>query len=694
MSQTPPSRVFLEGPAGSGKTGRAIQHLRDLLQAGIPPESVLILVPQRVLGRPYELAAYRLGAQIPGDVTMVTLSGIARRNLERFWPLVAEPAGFDPGHEPVFLTLETAQYYMMRFTRPAIAEGAFDSISLAAPRIAAQLLDNMAKAAEAGFPFEEVADRLCVAWGDRHSSRLLVYRTGQAISQAYRDYCRQHNLLDYAAQLEVFTRHLLPHRVFRRYFAKHYHHLIADNIEEQSPVVHDFIRAWWDHWQTAWLIYDTDGGYRTFLGADPESAAGLRALCDEHVLHEEPVAMSPEVDSLERAVRIALGGDSPPVEVNPREALQFAYHTYYPQMLDWLADRITDLVEGGVPPREIAVLAPFLPDALRFSVQYRLENRGIPVVTQRPSRALRDEPAARALLTLLLLAHPDWDFPAPPRSDVADMLTQVIDGLDPVRARLLASIVYKTQQGGALSSFEVIQPAVRERITYQAGQRYEYLRTWLQAVSAELVQAPQPLDYFFRRLFGEVLSQPGFGFHSNLDAGRVVAQLIESARKFRQALYPDTQSEPNWADVGREYVQLVNEGVLAALYMPDRREDEVDAVFLAPAFTFLMRNRIVDYQFWVDVGSESWWKRLDQPLTHPYVLMRGYPPGRFWSEEDEIEAQRRVLYRLMVGLLRRCRRRVYLGVADLNEQGYEQRGPMLYVFQQILQRYGGQEERV
>jgi len=170
--------------------------------------------------------------------------------------------------------------------------------------------------------------------------------------------------------------------------------------------------------------------------------------------------------------------------------------------------------------------------------------------------------------------------------------------------------------------------------------------------------------------------------------------LIESARKFRQALYPDHQSEPNWADVGREYVQLVNEGVLAALYMPDRREDEVDAVFLAPAFTFLMRNRIVDYQFWVDVGSESWWKRLDQPLTHPYVLMRGYPLGRFWSEEDEIEAQRRVLYRLMVGLLRRCRRRVYLGVADLNEQGYEQRGPMLYVFQQILQRYGGQEERV
>ncbi len=691
MSQIQQRRVFLEGPAGTGKTGLAIQHLENLLQTGVSPESVLILVPQRILGRPYELAAYRLGAQVSGDVTMVTLSGLARRNLERFWPLVAAAAGYDPAHEPIFLTLETAQFYMMRFVRPAVNEGAFDSISLAAPRIAAQLLDNMAKAAEAGFPFEEVLDRLCAAWGDRHSSRLQVYRTAQTISQEYRGYCQQHNLLDYAAQLEVFIRFLVPHRIFRRFFAARYKHLIAENIEEQSPVVHEFIRNWWDHWQSAWLIYDSDGGFRTFLGADPESAASLRTLCDEHLRFEEPVVMSPAVDSLERAVRIALGGDSAPVEVNPREALHFAYHTYYPQMLDWLAEHVADLVNNGVPPREIAVLVPFLPDALRFSLQSRLEEHGIPVVTHRPSRAIRDEPASRAMLTLLLLAQTDWGFPAPPPSDVADALSQVIEGLDPVRARLLTNIVYRQQHGGVLSSFEAIQPAVRERITYQAGQRYEMLRTWLQTVSAELAQAPQPLDYFFRRLFGEVLSQPGFGFHSNFDAGRVAAQLIESARKFRQVLYPQDQLEPDWSEAGREYVRLVNEGVLAALHLSDPRQEEVDAVLLAPAFTFLMRNRVVDYQFWVDVGSESWWRRLEQPLTHPYVLMRGYPAGRFWSEEDEIESQRRMLYRLMVGLLRRCRHGVYLGVADLNEQGYEQRGPMLYVFQQILQRYGEQE---
>jgi len=30
-----------------------------------------------------------------------------------------------------------------------------------------------------------------------------------------------------------------------------------------------------------------------------------------------------------------------------------------------------------------------------------------------------------------------------------------------------------------------------------------------------------------------------------------------------------------------------------------------------------------------------------------------------------------------MGLLHRCRRQVYLGISDLGEQGFEQRGPLL-----------------
>ncbi len=45
--------IFLEGPAGAGKTTLAVQRLRYLLQAGIPGDTILVLTPQRTLAQPY-----------------------------------------------------------------------------------------------------------------------------------------------------------------------------------------------------------------------------------------------------------------------------------------------------------------------------------------------------------------------------------------------------------------------------------------------------------------------------------------------------------------------------------------------------------------------------------------------------------------------------------------------------------------
>jgi hypothetical protein len=350
-------------------------------------------------------------------------------------------------------------------------------------------------------------------------------------------------------------------------------------------------------------------------------------------------------------------------------------------MIDWVVDRITRHAEQGVSPSEMVVLAPFLGDSLRFALTTRLGERGIATVSHRPSRAVRDEPSARAMLTLSALAHRQWDY-RPPVPDVADALQQVISGLDPVRAWLLAQIVYRPQHE-TLGSFDTIEISTQERITYLVGQRYERLRTWMVNYEAEAGSIPP--DHFLSRLFGEVLSQPGFGFHTNLDAGRVVAELVQSAQRFRQTLYPEGADD--WLDVSREYFSLVQDGLLAALYMSSWRDEEQNAVFLAPAYTYLMRNRWADYQFWLDVGSNFWWERLEQPLTHPYVLSPTYPAGQMWSDDLEFAARQDALRRLVLGLVRRCRKHIYVAVSDLGEQGYEQRGPLLRTFQQIMKSY-------
>ena len=204
-------------------------------------------------------------------------------------------------------------------------------------------------------------------------------------------------------------------------------------------------------------------------------------------------------------------------------------------MLEWVAVEIQQLInKEGLSPSEIVVLAPYLPDALRFALSNRLEELQIPWRSHRPSRSLRDEPASACLLTLAELAHPDWNI-HPTKFDMAHAFMFAFEGMDLVRAQLLAEIVYRTRDI-SLSSFSAIQTEMQERITFTFGMQYEKLREWIKTYVEQ--PDPVPLDLFLRRLFGEILSQKGFGFHRNNDAARTAASLVDSVQKFRQVMEP------------------------------------------------------------------------------------------------------------------------------------------------------------
>jgi hypothetical protein len=357
-------------------------------------------------------------------------------------------------------------------------------------------------------------------------------------------------------------------------------------------------------------------------------------------------------------------------------------------MLDWVTDEIQRLVsEEGVPPGEIAVLAPFLTDALRFSLMTRLEQRGVSAHSHRPSRALREEPSARCLLTLAAIAHPGWRI-CPSRSDAVHALMLAIEDIDLVRAQLLTEAAYQIKDGvPVLGSFGKINTEKQNRVTYVLGGRYEHLREWIEEYAHG---SEAPLDHFLSRLFGEVLSQEGYGFHRDYDAGEVAANLIESVQKFRWVT--DEALASGEKPLGQEYVEMVEEGVVAAQYVRSWQLQPDDAVLLAPAYTFLLANRPVEYQFWLNAGARGWWERLYQPLTHPYVLSRHWPQDALWTDVDEYESRQEALYRLTRGLIRRCRKKVYLGMSEFGAQGLEQQGPLLQAVQRVLRQVQADEK--
>jgi len=689
-------KVSVTGPAGCGKTTAAVERMLYLIRQGLSANSILVLTPQRTLANPYTTALLQENLPAGGVVSLLTMGGLARRAVDLFWPLVGEIAGFIHfDQSPIFLTLETAQYHMAHIVRPLLDEGYFGSIVIDRNRLYSQIIDNLNKAASIGFPYREIGSRLQSAWAGDPSQRK-VFNDVQECSNIFRKYCLENNFLDFSLQMEIFWNHLWNHPEVRNYLTRTYQYLIYDNPEEDTPRTHDIILEWLPDLTSALLVFDKGGGYRQFLGADAESSERLRKLCDQEITLESSFVMSPQIASLEKAFEHVLTPASRPLE-NPSSEEDSTYQPlitfptnvrFFPQMIDWVSNEIHDLIQNQqIPVSQIAILAPFISDSLRFALVDRLQTRNVKTRSHRPSRSLRNEPASQALLTLAELAHPFWNI-VPSFYDVLYSMLYCLQDSDLVRADLLTRQVYQPKNL-ILLPFDQVRKDIQERITFTLGSRYTQLRNWVDEYRKE---SPQPFDHFLRRLFGEVLSQPGFGFHNNSDAARVTASLIESVQKFRMVIEPTFLRlfEPD-LDSGREYIQLLEDGVIAAQYLEAWKMDQQEAVLIAPAHTFLMMNQPVEIQFWLDPGSNGWVDRLYQPLTQTYVLNRNWEYSslqgqRLWTDTDEVLANQKALARLVAGLLHRCRSRLFLGISNLGETGFEQRSLFLKAIQRVFQQ--------
>jgi hypothetical protein len=699
------------GSAATGKSTALVWRLWLMLDKGVRADQVLCLVPQRGLAERYQsmitlrtLDAERRGVRTGSmAVDITTYYGLGRRLVALFWPVLAPLAGFSRGdEEPIFLTIEAAEYHMARIVEPLIAgEGYFRELGISRARLLSQLLDNLNKSALVGFAPEEIGQRLARAWVGE-ADRLRSYQQAQECALAFRRYCLQHNLVDFSLTTALASIAVEQVPEVQAYLQERVRYLLVDNLEENVPVALRLIGWLRERAAATVLLSDEPGGYRLFLGADATMAQEVGAACDEPLCFDEPVTGGKHTVALGGALVRALGSEPPSLRARDGDATTaIADRTrepYWVTMARWTAARIGGLVAQRTDPAQIAVIAPYVSDVMQFVLGDELAKLGVPVHLLRPSALLRDDPVIRALLTLTLVAHPQWADElrlgqlAPRMEDIRWAFAELMEGLDPIRAAYLAQAAWDpaSQSLRAIDrERNHIPPGVErvfDRIGYTYRKRYGDLRSYLEACQEG---DPQPVDQFLMGLFGEVLSQPGYVFAHDAAAARSLGRLVESATKFRTAtggrlvLGEGSPEEPVSA-LAREYVETVLSGIASADYRADWATEPITGVVLAPAYAYLTRDLHSDYQFWLDLGSVGWWTRPNQPLTHPYVLSAHWPDDAVWTDVHEEAQRQRGLVRVLYGLAARCRVAIYLASSDLGVTGEPAESRLERVFLRVL----------
>ncbi|MEA4811992.1 MAG: hypothetical protein VB108_05435 [Anaerolineaceae bacterium] len=668
---------FLEGPFGCGKTSAATQRMLQLTgESKKPFSSVLVLAPQYSLLRPYIEARLSNQAHLRQAETM-TFSSLVRRNIALFWPVIAEEAGFaNPFEPPKFLTIETAQFYFSELIDPLIDKGLFSTITIPRNRIYSQLLDNLNKAALIPFDYQQVGSRLKGAWSGS-PEQLVVYDEVQVCLNAFRTKCLQENLLDYSLQVEIFRKQLWPQKLFRKYMRSRYSDLIYDNIEEEPPIIHDFIEEWLPDLDSACLIFDSGAGYRKFLAADPISARRFRPLARAHVELKESLVNPLEIIKARTYFDFAHQKTiKPGTEVFRVFAQPERLPSFVPELLDWAAEKIESLIEGGAEPSQIVVISPYLSSTFAFYLEEKLRALGLRSTIARGSAPLRDDPLVKVFLNFYCLAANQPDL-AVSKDDLIDLLSISLGGINRIQASIFGSAICGSAPAiHALPAQELIEENVLKRLNPLTLQQYGHVRQWLKRFEVH-----SGFGSFISQIFGELLTQPGYGLEGSALAGETAGHLMQGFKKFEEAL-PFGAPERLKA---KQYLETVRKGLLAGLY-GDETSPAENAILITPVLNFILRNKAVDYQFWMNTGSAGWYERLEQPLTQAHVLSRQWKAGQIWTASDENRLAKETLSQIMQGLLERCKKQVFLGISLYDESGNQEKSLLLQVLQGLFRK--------
>ena len=689
---------WIVGPTRSGKTTQLVKEFSQWVRGKISKRplggqlSPAVLVFAANDDNRRELAD-RLAGAVRGSYPVISKTplGFISDEVMLFWPLLFEVLNLK-AQFPLRLRPETEQELATRLWRNSWQQKDLQLSGQSESRLVRQTLDLLQLAGANGTETEAIADTLMLGLLEQEWENSVISLAGQDIPLwqhmgtlliEWREWCLTRGLLSYGIIYELYWRYLLPNPTYQQHLTNRYQGIFADDVDDYPAIAGDLIKFLLDQGATGCFTYNPQGGIRLGLNADPQYLGTLATYC--------------QIEDLSNAPLKGLGGNWQETMVQmvkgelfiPRlpPTVQSIQGTSRAALLRETANTISQGIKTGeVKPSEVAIIAPGLDEIGRYSLIEMLTNQGIAVEPLNEQRSLSSFPLVRALLTLLTLIYPHLGRLVD-KDSVAEMLVvlstkeqgegQLIEGIDPVRAGLLADYCYSPDP--EQPSLLAIKSFPRwDRLGHQATQAYQNIVQWIESkrVSPEqpLPRVVDILDNGSRYFLQNGTSLP----YNQLAA---LGELMETAQHYwevERRLRQNETSNKSYITAIAQFIQLLRRGTITANAYPLRplRAFKQEAVTLATIFQYRSSRRSHPWHFWLDASSVLWSKGGSANLFGSQLFLRNWPRRPLTPQEDvELEEER--LVNILKDLLGRVDERLILCHSDLAVNGKEQNGPLL-----------------
>ncbi|MDX1976451.1 MAG: hypothetical protein SFT94_02145 [Pseudanabaenaceae cyanobacterium bins.68] len=641
--------IWIQGESLSGKTDLLIECFINWTKT----EPVLFEQPQigshkvlalAVNSRQSRAFIDRLRASGAGKypIECATPRSFLRDQVLLFYPLL----GLDPQF-PIVVRVENEQELATNLWQDLLDNGKLAIAGLSSSKLVRRLLDFHLMAANSNIPLANLAEILTVG----------LSLDGEAIVAAlidWRAYCWQKGLLTYGVIAELYGQYLLPNPVYQKYLTEQIRYLLVDDADEYPGLLCDLCQFLLQDGAKAAFSFNPQGAVRLGLEADPtvwlELATGCEVVVADRYQTGDLQVSLPLVNSL-------LGeswNDQQPLSPQPGF---YCFQTLSrAQLLRLVAEQIaTAIAANQVQPSEVAVIAPGLDRIAVYSLTEILRHHQIEVFPLQDQSPLSLSPQVRSLLTLLAMIYPDLGELVN-RDRVAEMLTCLANGIDPVRAGLIADRCFvPSLSQPQLSDFSIFQDW--QRLGYRATQAYVQFRSWInQSHSNPLLTLEQAINQFL------LPTNPSYALLKTL------SELLETAQHYWQL-----GDRLNWspAETLARFIQLIWQGTVTA--NPYAPHPPSSAVTLATIYQYRMARNRHKWQFWLDAGSILWLEAGASSLAGASLFKRDWHGQKLDQELQQNQNLQR-LQHLANDLIHRAEDRIYLCFSDLGINGEQQEG--------------------
>jgi DNA helicase II / ATP-dependent DNA helicase PcrA len=383
----------LEGPvlclagAGSGKTRALVYRTARLIEAGVAPDSILLLTftrksAQNMLGRTVALVG-AAGQRVAGG----TYHSFAHQILRQYGRVI--------GLSPAFSILDEADTTdLLNLLRTEMRSGQADEPSDGAPPPTAPTSGAEEDLQTTRFPLKKTISQMITRAANRDLplEEIIAAEFPQFVEhaealrrlhEAFTAYKREHHLVDYDDLLLLLERLLRDHPETRATLGRRYRYVMVDEYQDTNrPQARITTLLGHEH------------GNVMVVGDDAQSIYSFRGACVQNMLEFPTVFPGCRVIRLEENFR------STPEILTAANTLMTHAASGYPKTLftrrpagekpalvpcgdeaeqaQFIAQRILDLRETGVPLHRMAVL--FRSGFHAFQLEIELKRRNIPFV--------------------------------------------------------------------------------------------------------------------------------------------------------------------------------------------------------------------------------------------------------------------------------------------------------------------------